>query len=212
MLVLVHLRYRSMLTVAGAPWRRLSDHRSDGDLGEAFAAAFRDHDWRYESALQLPARMHPGELALAIDHLDALLGTRTDDLGDVRKAHAEVFEALLRLAPRSQTRSWEASTTPSDVARLMVRSCPDDVGDVIDPAVSLGSALLEAHASGARRLVGWDVNGSILDLLRIRADLAGADDGKASMDLVWLRVAERLMRRQRDPRSRCRASAKMNAR
>ena len=61
-------------------------------------------------------------------------------------AHAEVFEALLRQAPRSQARSWEASTTPSDVARLMVRSCLDDVGDVIDPAVGLGSALLEAHA------------------------------------------------------------------
>ena len=28
----------------------------------------------------------------------------------------------------------------------MVRSCLDDVGDVIDPAVGLGSALLEAHA------------------------------------------------------------------
>jgi len=57
LLVLVHLRYRSMLTVAGEPWRRLSDHRSDGDLGEAFAAAFRDHDWRYESVLQLPERL-----------------------------------------------------------------------------------------------------------------------------------------------------------
>jgi len=79
LLVLVHLRYRSMLTVAGEPWRRLSDHRSDGDLGEAFAAAFHDHDWPYESVLQLPARMHPGEPALAIDHLDALHGTRTDD-------------------------------------------------------------------------------------------------------------------------------------
>jgi len=111
LLVLVHLRYRSMLTVAGEPWRRLSDHRSDGDLGEAFAAAFGDHDWRYESVLQLAARMHPGELALAIDHLDALLGTRTDDLGDVREAHAEVFEALL---------TWPGRTCgPSGAARSM---------------------------------------------------------------------------------------------
>lgn len=239
LLALVHLRYRSMLTAAGEPWRQLMGHGPTEDLGEIFARALHEGDWRYESVLQVSPRMRTGELAVAIDQLDVVLRHRCEELGDTRAGHADVFEALLRQAPRSQSRSWEASTTQHDVAELMVRLCDSPLGTVIDPAVGLGSALLEARAAGAEQLVGWDINASVLDLLRLRADLADAnlrvEDrsalgelfeherfdtvlmappwglrlthpaevapewlgwGKASLDLVWLRVAERLMRRQ----------------
>ena len=172
LLILVHVRYRSMLTGAGEPWRRLLES-APGEFPGLLADVLDDEDWRYSPASAVARGPH-AELLPTVHELENLLAGLTVAREDVRAAHHEVFEALLEQTLRSQGRTWEASTTRPDVARLMVALCGRPLGDVIDPAAGLGAALLAARARGADRLTAWDVNGDVLDLLRLRAHLADA--------------------------------------
>jgi hypothetical protein len=174
-----------LLWLTYARWRSLTTSPPGHDLqqlppellAEQLQHAANESKWRPNALTQSGSRgtRDARTIHAAFTQLDVLIQEQGNDAGDPRAVHQAVFEGLLTQPERLGARTWEASVTPARVARLMVDICAHPLGSVLDPAAGFGSASLAAHEAGATSLTAWDINESVLGLLRARTELAGAE-------------------------------------